>query len=139
MAQHDDTGPQRRSVEDTRGWSPELHILGAMEHGSAEYITGLEAAGQQQFLASDVLPVEARGVDGKDGWSILAQWGIQRGDSVPHDELFVYASLPEGWSRQPAEDDRFSYLVDATGVRRATIFYKAVPYDRSAYLSIGTV
>ncbi|WP_457181468.1 hypothetical protein [Mycobacteroides abscessus] len=139
MNQDNDTGKQRNTVEDTRHWPAAFHIVGAMEQGGTGYLSGLEAAGQQQFLSSDVLPVEVHGGGSEDGWSILEQWGIERKNAVPGDELFVYANLPEGWSRQPAEDDRFSYLVDATGARRATIFYKAVPYDRRAYLSITTV
>ncbi|SHV18332.1 Uncharacterised protein [Mycobacteroides abscessus subsp. abscessus] len=49
MNQDNDTGKQRNTVEDTRRRPAAFHIVGAMEQGSTGYLTGLEAAGQQQF------------------------------------------------------------------------------------------
>lgn len=135
MSSEQDSG-NPNIVENTSRRPPEAHLAGSIVASPSRYITDMENAGQQQLLASDLLPVDAGRIGEQDGWEVLQQWGITRGEPTPGDELFVAATLPNGWTRQPAEDDRFSYIVDATGARRAEIFYKAAFYDRRAYLRI---
>ncbi|MFB4294831.1 hypothetical protein ACBI99_44880 [Nonomuraea sp. ATR24] len=96
-------------------------------------VEALEDEGQQQFLASDVIPTEVHGCTDAD----LIELGFELGDVVPGDPLFRYAKLPPGWKRCPEEDPRGSYLVDGHGNRRASIFYKAAFYDRKASMSIN--
>ncbi len=90
-----------------------------------------EDRGSAQLVASEVLPKS----DTKT-WEILKSMGIKLGENVPGDPLFVYAELPEGWSKKRSEgDSRGSYIVDSEGRTRAIMFYKAASYDRFASIS----
>jgi hypothetical protein len=112
-------------IEDTSRRDPKEHVMGSLVEGRDGYITGMESAGQSQLVQSEQLPV-----DGFDD-DILAL-GIVRGDNHLCDDLFVNATLPEGWSRRRSDHAMWSYLVDERGVRRVAIFYKAAFYDRRA-------
>ncbi|MEV4020202.1 hypothetical protein AB0J35_57970 [Nonomuraea angiospora] len=92
----------------------------------------VEEAGQQQLLASDVIPTKLHGCTEED----LAALGIELGPVVDGDPLFRHVTLPDGWTRRPEQDARGSYLVDERGRDRASIFYKAAPYDRRAWLTL---
>lgn len=104
------------------------HLLLTLAVGVEE----LEWAGQRQLLASSVIPTRMYGCTEQD----LAALGVELGEVVEGDPLFRYASLPQGWSRRPEKDSRCSYLVDEHGRDRASIFYKAAPYDRSASMTL---
>lgn len=104
--------------EDTSQRDPLLHVLGAMGDGTSSYIEGMEAAGQRQLVASTVLPIEG------SEHQALIDLGFEFGDPV--DDLFREATLPEGWSKQGSDHDMWSYIVDADGQRRVSVFYKAV-------------
>jgi hypothetical protein len=88
----------------------------------------LEANGQADMLACDVLPTRLGGATDED----LTELGFVLGDVVDDDPLFRYATIPPGWTRAPAEGLCGSYVVDEHGRRRLMIFYKAAPYDRKA-------
>lgn len=92
----------------------------------------LEAEGQAQLLASDVIPTELVGCTEDH----LVALGFLLGDVVDEDPLFRHVTLPCGWSRRAAEESRGSYLVDERGSDRAFVFYKAAPYDRHATLTL---
>jgi hypothetical protein len=119
----------RYSPENTSDRDPMLHLLGAMSEGSGGYVTGMEAAGQQQVVASEVLPARSPAED-------LAAIGITLGEQVPGDKLFRYATLPPGWKKQGSDHAMWSYVVDELGRRRVSIFYKAAFYDRDAFASV---
>jgi len=53
-----------------------------------------------------------------------------------HDKVFQYATLPAGWRKQPTDHSMWSDLLDDKGRKRASIFYKAAFYDRSARLNV---
>lgn len=111
------TGP-----EDTSRRHPAQHLLGLL--GDHEgYITGMEAAGQRQLVASQALPAHGP-------WDELTELGFVKGDAV--DDLFVTAQLPAGWSKEGSDHAMHSYIVDERGVRRVNVFYKAAYYDRKA-------
>lgn len=90
-------------------------------------IEAQEAAGQRDLCASSRLPKDAP-------WPELEALGIVRGEDV--DNLFVNATLPAGWSIKPTDHSMWSKLLDETGAERASIFYKAAFYDRSAHLTL---
>jgi len=121
-------------VENTSRRAPIEHLAGALIEGVDGYITGMESTGQQQLVNSDVLPAHGN-------WDQLTELGIVRGESVQGDDLFVHATLPDGWKkkREDGEDARGSYLVDERGVARASIFYKAAFYDRQADINVINV
>ena len=48
------------------------------------------------------------------------------------DDLFINATLPEGWHIRPTEHRCWSELTDEQGAVQAEIFYKAASYDRRA-------
>jgi hypothetical protein len=119
-------------IENTSRRDPLIHALGAMSDGADDYNTGLEAAGQRQFVNSTEMP--------KSGpWDQLEALGFIRGDDVPGDDLFVTAELPAGWSKQATEHSMGSIIVDDRGIERVSIFYKAAFYDRRADFHIVAV
>lgn len=115
-------------IENTANRDPLLHLLGAMGQGSSDYITGLEAAGQQQFVNSSRFPTDRRGD--------FEALGFTFGEPDPDDPFFCDATLPDGWWREASDHDMWSYIVDAQGIRRIAVFYKAAPYDRRAFARI---
>ncbi|MEU2510198.1 hypothetical protein ABZ621_36670 [Streptomyces sp. NPDC007863] len=111
-------------------------LLGALLGQSNDQLIGAqEARGQQQLVNSDRLPTELR--DDRADYEAL---GFTFGTPDPHDPLFTPATLPNGWSRQAAEDtDMWSYVVDTLGRRRVAVFYKAAFYDRRADMHLVSV
>ncbi|MFJ2178925.1 hypothetical protein ACIOHE_39285 [Streptomyces sp. NPDC087851] len=101
--------------------------------GSDAVITGQEAAGQAQVVASDRLPTEYTGERAE-----YEALGFSFGEPGA-DPLFMPAVLPEGWTRQGSDHSMWSYVVDQLGRRRVGIFYKAAWNDRTASMSLKTV
>lgn len=67
---------------------------------------------------------------------VEAAWvklGVEFGDSV--DDLFVSATLPDGWTKQPTDHPMHTAIIDADGNRRGSYFYKGAFWDRDAFLS----
>lgn len=93
-------------------------------------IEAQEARGQRDFVASESLPIECNYCTHEQ----LGEMGIVFGD--PIDDLFVAVQLPEGWKKVPTEHSMGSNLLDDRGRKRASIFYKAAFYDRSAFISL---
>lgn len=93
-------------------------------------IAAQEARGQAVFCASEILPKRIQGNTRADLESI----GFSFGDD--HDDIFVKATLPAGWSKRPSDHSMWSHIVDEKGRERAAIFYKAAFYDRSAHISL---
>lgn len=83
---------------------------------------------QEALVNSTQLPV-----DGSEDPAVLAL-GIKFGDPVTGDDLFREATLPEGWSKHATAHSMYSEIVDETWAVRATVFYKAAFYDRSAFI-----
>lgn len=124
----------KRTVENTATKVAENPIIGLfLASGNGEGIYAQEAAGQRQLVHSDVLPADFnRGK--REEFEAL---GIIFGEPVEGDPLFVYATLPEGWKKQPTDHSMWSELIDETGKVRVRIFYKAAFYDRKAHMSIA--
>jgi hypothetical protein len=103
---------------------------GNLENLAASTPGGIEAqekAGQQMFVNTDILPAKCpRNELIKLGFKFLG----------PHDDIFVNVEMPVGWKKVPTDHDMWSHLVDDKGRRRASIFYKAAFYDRSAHMSL---
>lgn len=119
-------------IENTSNRDAFIHLLGAMSDGTEGYITGMEAAGQRELVASEQLP--------KDGpWDDLIALGFTRGQGNDADDLFVNATLPEGWRKEPTDHSMWSQIVDARGIKRVSVFYKAAFYDRRAFFRIDNL
>lgn len=120
------------TVENTSQRDDVIHLVGVLSEGMDGYVTGMEAQGQAQMIASEVLPADAP-------WADLEALGIVRGAPVEGDALFVRASLPPGWRKQPSDHSMWSKIADERGVERVAIFYKAAFYDRRAFARVTEV
>lgn len=97
--------------------------------GNPSAIENQEAEGQEELVTSTQLPVKVTGRE------ILEEAGVAFGKVCQDDPLFCEAELPEGWKKQATDHSMWSNLVDADGVVRASIFYKAAFYDRDAFIN----
>lgn len=124
-------------IEDTSRRNPADHILGAMiaqeaTGDSTTYITDMEAEGQRQVVASQMLPWDMQ----PDRKAFMDLGFVL---SLPVDDLFCEAVLPEGWTKAPTDHDMWSKIVDERGIERVAIFYKAAFYDRKAAMHLVEV
>ena len=128
------TSPDNTSNMDTAGNL--LFLAGSMgPAGASGAIEAMEAAGQRQFVGSQVIPTRIHHGTDAD----LTNLGFGLGDVVDGDPLFRHATLPGGWTRQGDDHAMWSYIIDGLGRRRMAVFYKAASYDRDAFGSVITV
>ena len=101
---------------------------------ASKAVEAQEADGQRSFTTSDTLPT----MMGLGDRVALEQAGVVFGEKVDGDEIFTYVTLPAGWKKvaSPAGDSRWTELHDDKDRCRASIFYKAAFYDRSANLNV---
>ncbi|MFE4647709.1 hypothetical protein [Streptomyces sp. NPDC056707] len=123
-------------IENTNSTSARAALLlGALAGLSADQLIGAqEGRGQQQLVHSDRLPTQM-----DDDQAAFEAVGFRFGDPDPTDPMFMLANLPTGWSREAADHDMWSYVIDEQGRRRVAVFYKAAFYDRSAFMRLITV
>ena len=93
-------------------------------------IEAQEAQGQKDLVNSSNIPREFNGCTQAD----FLKLGFQFFDDV--DDLFVDVAMPDGWEVQPTDHSMWSKIVDEKGRERASMFYKAAFYDRSAHISL---
>jgi hypothetical protein len=97
------------------------NAVAAMTPGGIE---AQESAGQRALTSNFLtLPID---MDRQAGEA----FGFVYGDA--EDDLFVQVTPPEGWNLRASDHAMWSYVHDAQGVQRASIFYKAAFYDRRA-------
>jgi hypothetical protein len=107
---------------------PEIALMEMMFSGdSSAAIKLTEARGQRELVNAAVLPT-----DGLVPHAIWEAMGIKIGDPVAGDEMFTNVTLPAGWAKRPTDHALWSDLIDSKRRKRASIFYKAAFYDRSA-------
>lgn len=112
-----------------RQWSADILALAGMVIGDGPSAVEMqERDGQMEMGQPGQLPTEGldRELCGRIGIRII---GVVKGD-----ELFTEVVLPEGWEVRPADDSRWTVLVDDRGRERAQMFYKAAFYDRKAHI-----
>lgn len=112
------------AIRNTSTQDPLVQLFAAMGNGG---IAAQEARGQRELETDSALPTE--GLD-----KLPSQWGIQVIGPRKSDPIFTDVILPAGWKVQPTDHSMWSDLVDAGGAKRASIFYKAAFYDRSAFI-----
>lgn len=87
-----------------------------------------------------VLPVQFGGATSEvaepDEWPRLAALGFVKGEPVPGDALFTYATLPAGWTYQEIKYSYTSYLLDERFVRRVALHIRLGMRPRFAYMRI---
>jgi hypothetical protein len=90
-------------------------------------IEAQEKQGQQTLVNKDILPAECPRKE-------LISLGFKF--LGPYDDIFVSVEMPADWKKVPTDHDMWSDLVDDKGRKRASIFYKAAFYDRSAHMHL---
>ena len=108
----------------------------AIVQGPSKAIQQQEASGQDSLVESDTLPTDMTCSDGYDPKRVLESVGMKFLGPVEDDELFQYVEPPKGWKKVKTDHPLWSKLIDDRGRKRASIFYKAAFYDRSAYMII---
>ncbi len=93
-------------------------------------IEASEARGQGELVRSESLPTNCR--ERAD----LETAGVKFGEPYPDDPIFCQATLPSGWTKKATHHSMWSHLIDEKGRKRASIFYKAAFYDRSAHMRV---
>jgi hypothetical protein len=68
---------------------------------------------------------------------VLEAGGVKFLGDVPGDAIFQRAQLPPGWEIKRTDHSMWTQLCDDKGRERASIFYKAAVYDRSARMTIS--
>ena len=124
----------KKAPRNTTADDPIVHLAGAMADGD-DFIPNQEAQGQRGLVNSDTLPTDM-GHGGSESKEILEAAGVKFLDEVEGDPMFQYVELPEGWEKRATDHSMWSHLVDDKGRKRASIFYKAAFYDRSAHMSL---
>ncbi len=99
--------------------------------GGSAMIEHQEAMGQRSLVQSETLPTKMDPASKAQ----LEKAGVKFGEKVEGDDMFQYVKLPTGWKKVRTDHSMWSNLVDEKGRTRASIFYKAAFYDRSAHLS----
>lgn len=94
-------------------------------------IEAQEAQGQNTFVNSETLPIDCN----FSSREVFEAMGIVYGEREQDDAIFVPVILPDGWKKVPTSHSMWSELRDEKGRKRASIFYKAAFYDRSAHIS----
>ncbi len=100
--------------------------------GGDRFVETQEARGQAQVVASQQLPAEG-------DWEALEALGFIKGEPVEGDDLFVNATIPEGWYKEATNHSMYSVIKDERGVERVTVGYKAAFYDRWAQINTKNV
>lgn len=103
-------------------------------------IEAQEAAGQKEFVSElEILPIDGtiggEGIirENRKAWESL---GFEFADP-PDDDIFVKVKFPDGWTKKPTGHSMWSDLLDDQGRVRASMFYKAAFYDRSAHATLS--
>jgi len=94
-------------------------------------IEAQEARGQRDLCGNSAkLPIDG----GRKHQAQFEAMGIKFETNA--DDIFINVELPEGWRIAPTDHSMWSKLLDDQSRERASIFYKAAFYDRSAHVSL---
>lgn len=104
--------------------------------GNPNAIEAQEAQGQKELQNASQLPADPndKRIDIKEQYRHM---GIKVIEQSNDDSLFFDVTLPEGWKIEPTNHSMWSDLVDNKDRKRASIFYKAAFYDRSAHINFN--
>lgn len=98
--------------------------------GNPSAIVQQEARGQKELVNSTQLPTKCSPASR----ATLEAAGVVFGKPNERDPMFCDATLPAGWKKVATDHSMWTDIVDETGKKRGSIFYKAAFYDRSATL-----
>lgn len=103
-----------------------------LRHGGDAHLDAAAASGRGAFLQDDELMPAA------GDWNHLLALGFDP-PTLTEDELFYRTRLPHGWAKVPGEDPYLSYMVDERAIRRVSVTYKPLAYDRRAQFHVINV
>jgi hypothetical protein len=146
-----DKKKEHNPIVNTTDQPAELHLLDAMGdlrqgRRTGQHIEDMEARGQRQLVSqSSRLPTKGltwpMWGDSECEASILqatwSQLGVKIGTPVEGDPTFTNVELPLGWRLEATDHSMWSELLDDKGRVRASMFYKAAFYDRSAFIRLN--
>ncbi|MDZ7914764.1 MAG: hypothetical protein U5O16_23470 [Rhodococcus sp. (in: high G+C Gram-positive bacteria)] len=92
----------------------------------------------EEIVRNRLLPTQIEPIPG-DQWPRLTDLGFVKGEPVPGDDLFTYATLPDGWTYQEIRYSYTSYLLDERLVRRVALHNRLHLFPRVAYMIILNV
>ena len=90
----------------------------------------MEAEGQQEAVNRTMLA--KRMYPSRADWESLGFTFVD----IPDDNVLCHAELPEGWSIEATSHSMHINILDANGLKRGSMFYKAAFYDRNASMSL---
>lgn len=96
-----------------------------MMSGERNVVENMEREGHEKAIRQGLMPKMMH--PAKEEWEKIG-FVFKEID----DDLMYSVTLPEGWSRRMTDHDMHSEIVDANGLVRGTMFYKASFYDRKA-------
>lgn len=118
-------------ITNTSKLPPAVHLAEALVKGSSRAIEDSERRGQEELVASTLLPTKLH-----PGRAEFEALGFKLGAVVEDDPIFQHVELPAGWTRAGTDHAMHSHILDAKGRERASVFYKAAFYDRHAHASL---
>ena len=95
------------------------------------FIAGPQAIEEQEAAGQRALVEGAHSMPIDGDWAALEALGVVREDDA--DDLFARVRLPDGWRVKATDHAMWSDLLDESGRKVASIFYKAAFYDRRAF------
>lgn len=118
--------------------------------GNPRAIEAQEAEGQAELIESSQLPTKInspRGIVAREAYEKMGIMVYPFTDKIARifkeqvkkmndDPLFVSVILPAGWKIEATAHSMWNHSLDDKGRTRASIFYKAAFYDRSAFTNL---
>lgn len=118
-------------------------LISAINGNSNTTIENIEKKGRDKILDKIQLPIYGLHINGKvfdreETKEIVAKKYKELGIEIINEEndLFYNVKLPYNIKLNGSESVYWTYLVDENGKELASIFYKAVFYDRDAFINI---
>lgn len=108
-----------------------LMMLFRAMSGETNVIEHMEAEGQQEVVINKRMAREMS--PSREEWEKL---GFEFTE-IPGDCVLCNAKLPEGWSIKSTDHSMWNDIIDANGMKRGSMFYKAAFYDRSAHMGLN--
>lgn len=107
-------------------------------------IDNIERSGRDNIINKTQLPIYANSINKKcydieNTKELVLKKYKELGIEVINEEndLFYNIKLPKNIKLKSSESKYWTYLVDDKGTELASIFYKAVFYDRKAFININ--
>lgn len=107
-------------------------------------IDNIERSGRDNIINKTQLPIYANSINKqhyniKNNKELVLKKYKELGIEVINEEndLFYNVKLPKNIKLKSSESNYWTYLVDDKGTELASIFYKAVFYDRDAFININ--